>query len=638
MGEERGNRMSEESSAPPVGNNQNQTNPANPPDSSGDNRTLKVILTILVIIAVAIFISRNIETTWNILMVLLGFGAVIIIHEFGHFVVAKMSGIMVEAFSIFMPPTLFGIKKAERGWRIRILPGLFRNENDENQEPKKEDEERFGFTIGKKPGAGETEYRIGLIPFGGFVKMLGQEDVGAVKENTDPRSFSNKPALVRAAVLAAGVTFNAISAVVIFMLVFMVGINLTAPIVGGVAPGSAAQEAGIQPGDEIIEIAGEDGHLDYSDVFMAAVLSGKNKEVPLKIRKEDGTIENVNLKAEQQLGAKFRDFGIERPQTLTIAKLNAKSAIKLEKATGLMPGDEIKAVDGTDVNTYWRFEETVEDTFESSVSVLAQRKDASGQTQLIEGRLELAFAAIINIANETEQDLTNICGIIPRMKINGVTVTFKQRLMEWLGLKEKTERLKGGDIIVGIGNIENPSYTEMREVTKEFEKKKLFIKVLRNEPDVGEKRLVIPVVPKRDEDVNRVMIGLNVELDVNNPIAAKTIATPGDSGMAPEIPRGAAVTAVDGVEVKNFFDIARELKKNAGQRITVDWRLDPEVAGSTFVTVGDRDKVIAARAMPMQIIPFKLLEWPYKADGPVNAIKMGYKRTKILKRIAEDRE
>ena len=81
MGEERGNRMSEESSAPPVGNNQNQTNPVNPPDSSGENKTFKVILTILVIIAVAIFISRNIETTWNILMVLLGFGAVIIIHE-----------------------------------------------------------------------------------------------------------------------------------------------------------------------------------------------------------------------------------------------------------------------------------------------------------------------------------------------------------------------------------------------------------------------------------------------------------------------------------------------------------------------------------------------------------------------------
>jgi regulator of sigma E protease len=623
MGKERGNGMSEESSTPPLSDGQDNATPANLPDSSGDNRTLKVILTILVIIAVAIFISRNIETTWNILMVLLGFGAVIIIHEFGHFVVAKLSGIKVEAFSIFMPPILFGIKKVERGWQIRVLPELFKGEGENAEQG------RYIFTVGKKASPGETEYRIGLIPFGGFVKMLGQEDVGAVNENTDPRSFANKPALVRAAVLAAGVIFNAISAVVIFMIVFMVGINLTAPIVGGVAPGSAAQEAGIQPGDEIIEIAGEDGHLDYSDVFMAAVLSGRNKEVPLKIRKEDGTIEEVKLKAEQQLGAKFRDFGIERPQTLTIAKLNAKSARKLEKATGLMPGDEIKAVDGIDVNTYWRFEEIVENTFKPNVSMLARRKDASGQTQLTEGRLELAFAATTNIANENEQDLTNICGIIPRMKITGVSVTFKQRLTERLGLKDKAERLKAGDVIVGIGNVENPTYTEMREVTNEFEKKKLLVTVLRNEVNVGEKRLVIPVVPKRDEDVNRVMIGLAVELDVNNPIVAKMIATPGSSEAA-AIPRGAAITAVDGVEVKNFFDIARELKKNAGQQVTIDWRLDPEVAGSTFVTVGDRDKVVAARAMPMQIIPFKLLEWPYKADGPINAIKMGYKRTKIF--------
>jgi regulator of sigma E protease len=630
MGQERGNGMSEESSAPPVGDGQNPMTPANPPDLSQNNRTSKVILTILIVITAAIFIARNIETTWNILLVLLGFGAVIIIHEFGHFVVAKLSGIKVEAFSIFMPPILFGIKKIESGWRIRVLPELFKNENDENKEPKKDNDGRFGFTIGKKPGAGETEYRIGLIPFGGFVKMLGQEDVGAAKESTDPRSFANKPALVRAMVLAAGVTFNVISAVVIFMIVFMVGIKLTAPIVGGVAPCSAALEAGIKPGDKIIEIAGEDGHLDYSDIFMAAVLSGKNKEVPLKIRKEDGTIENVKLKAEQQVGAKFRDFGIERPQELIVAKLSAKSSRKLKKATGLMPGDEIKAVDGFDVNTYWRFEEIVESTFEPNIPVLAQRKGDSGQTQLIEGHIGLRFPEPMSPCRESENDLSNICGMILRLRIAGASMTLKQRLLERLGLKDKTGRLKEGDIIVGIGSIENPTYAEMRRLTNEFENKELLVTVLRNEPNVGEKRLVIPVVPRRDEDVNRVMIGLAVELDVNNPIVAKAIATPGNSETAPAIPRGAAITAVDGVEVENFFDIARELKKNAGQRVTVDWRTDPQIAGNTFVDVDSCDKVVVARAMPVQIIPFKQLERRYKADGPISAIKMGYKRTKIF--------
>ena len=608
--------MSEESSTPPVRDDQGQV-------SSEKSKPSQVILFAAAAIAIIYLVVNNFETAWNILLVLLGFGAVVIIHEFGHFVVAKACGIKVEAFSLFMPPILLGIKKIDRGWRIRVLPELFKGEGANA------DEGQFSFTMGKKPVAGETEYRIGLIPFGGFVKMLGQEDVGAVKENADPRSFANRPAPARAAVLAAGVTLNAISALAIFMIVFLVGIKLPAPIAGGVVPGSAAQLAGIQPGDEVIEIAGEDGHLDYSDVVMAGVLSGKNKEVLLKIRKEDGTIEEVKLTAKQQVGAKLRDFGIEKPLTLTIAKLRPESAKTLKKATGLVPGDIIKAVDGIDVNTNWRFDEIVESTFEPNVPILAQRKDASGQTQVVEGQLALVFPAVMDTADENEENLANICGMIPRLRIADVSMTLKQRLLKRLGLKNKTERLKEEDIIVSIGSVENPTYAEMREITNEFENKELLITVLRNEPNVGEKRLVIPVVPKRDTDVNRVVIGILTELDVNHPVVAKTIAAPGTSEAA-AIPRGAAVTAVDGVKVSSFFDIAKELKKNAGTRVTVDWRIDPQVAGNTFVEVSGRDKVVIARAIPMQIIPFKQLEWLYKAAGPVEAMKMGYKRTKIF--------
>ncbi len=103
-----------------------------------------------------------------------------------------------------MPPILFGIKKADRGWRIRILPELLRDarlgegdvevaEGTEAPSRSREGEDSedglLSFTVGKKILPGETEYRIGLIPLGGFVKMLGQEDVGPVKTNDDPRSY-----------------------------------------------------------------------------------------------------------------------------------------------------------------------------------------------------------------------------------------------------------------------------------------------------------------------------------------------------------------------------------------------------------------------------------------------------------------
>jgi regulator of sigma E protease len=196
-------------------------------------------------------------------------------------------------------------------------------------------------------------------------------------------------------------------------------------------------------------------------------------------------------------------------------------------------------------------------------------------------------------------------------------------------MNDKTERLKEDDIIVGIGSVENPTYTEMRELTNQFENKELQIKVLRNEPNLGEQLLTIPVFPKRDTDVNRVMIGIAVELDVNNPVAAKTISTPGAPGTI-TIPRGAAITAVNGVAVSTFFDIARELKKNAGRSVTINWKINSQSAGNTVVPVGSSNKIAVARAIPMQIVPFKQLEWMYKATGPGEAMKMGYKRTKIF--------
>jgi regulator of sigma E protease len=595
------------------------------PSASLKNYSREILLT-AVIIAAAFLIVRNLDVFKNILLVLLGFGAVVLIHEFGHFVVAKLCGIKVEAFSIFMPPILFGMKKADRGWQIRILPELFRKKAKEGESS---EEGLFSFTFGKKILPGDTEYRIGLFPFGGFVKMLGQDDVGPAKASDDPRSFANKSAIVRAAVLAAGVTFNIISAAVVYMIVFLVGIGLLAPVVGGVVPGSPAAKAGIRPGDEVIEVAGEDGRLDFSDVFMAGVLSGKGEEVPMKIRHEDGTTEEVKLAAEQLPVEQFRSFGIERPSTLTIAKLMPEDANFLKETMGLMPGDRIKAVAGIDVNSHWELERIVEGIFEPDVALLAERRDASGQAQLVEARLGFEFAEPRFIGREEEKDLSNVCGMVPRMRIVGVSRTFKQRMLERLGFKDTAPRLKDGDIISAVGDIENPTYSEMREFTTEYKDKTLPIAVIRGEPNGQQQRLTVEVVPKENKDLKRVMIGLVVELDVEHPVVAKTIAT-SQRPEAPAIPRGATITAVEGVEVWSFYDVARELKKNAGQRITIDWRINDVNAGNTAIEVGSQGQVVTALAVPKQIVPFKQLERLYKANGPIDAIRMGYKRTKIF--------
>ncbi len=578
-------------------------------------------------IAVCVLIIRNFGVSRNILLVLLGFGAVILIHELGHFIVAKLCGIKVEAFSIGMPPILFGIKKADRGWKIRILPELLKSEEENSEEG------LLSFTVGKKILPGETEYRVGLIPLGGFVKMLGQEDVGPVKTNDDPRSFSNKPALSRAAVLAAGVTFNAISAVIVFMIVFMIGIGLTAPVVGNLVHGSPAEKAGLKPGDEIIEVGSASGRLDFSDIMMAAVLSGKKESIPLKVRRADGTIDDISIIAEQLPNGQFRGFGIQKPSTLTIAKLPAEDANLLLATTGLMPGDCIKTVAGVEVKNNWELEPIIESTFEPNITILAQRHNSSGQESSIEGHVLLNFAPAKDFVGESEANLANICTLVPRLKIAAVsseeTKSFRKLLTKLFGGKDTKPGLKSGDILAAIAEVENPTFFELREVTKQYENKPLPVTVLRTDANGVESRLIVSVIPRWDTDANRVVIGIIPELDAKHPVIAKTIAT-ARHPKAAAIPRGATITSVDGVEVKNFYDIARQLKRNSGQHVTIDWRLDTQKAGNAIVDVGEKKDVVRVNAFTEQSLPFAEMERLYKANGPVDAIGMGYKRTKTF--------
>lgn len=571
----------------------------------------RAILWIAAFAAVVYLVVRNINILGNILLVALGFGAVVLIHEFGHFIFAKLSRIKVEAFSIGFPPTLAGILKMRKGWRIRILPKFFPKEDDESGDG------RLSFTIGQKVHQpGETEYRIGVIPFGGFVKMLGQEDVGPVKTSDDPRSYANKPVGVRMAVISAGVVFNVISALIVFMMVFLIGINLTPAVVGGVVPNSPAAHAGLKAGDEIIEIAGRSGNLDFSNVLMAAVLSERDEKVALKVEHEDGSIEDFAIVAErmQTLRGPMRSFGIDWPMSLTIAKVS--DANELLARTGLLAGDRIKSVNGRDVQTHWELERMVEDALVSEVTILAERSDKSGKVELIESRipLDLSFE---NREPKSESDLAHIYSMVPRLRIKAVDT--------------KVE-LQNGDIILAVGDVENPTYKEIRDVTTEYEKKELPIKVLRADSNGVEGTFTVTVVPKRSQDGKRVVIGIFPVFDADHAVVAKTIAVEGGPAKL-EIPRGATITAVGGVDVSSFYDVVREIRQNTGKRVTIDYRLDEEETGGVALEVKADEGFVTVKSTFAEFVPFEDLKRLYKASGPIDAVVIGCKKT--IMRIAQ---
>ncbi|MFH1717646.1 MAG: site-2 protease family protein [Planctomycetota bacterium] len=583
------------------------------------------ILSLVAVLVVLIFlIARNINAFGNVLLVLLGFGAVIIVHEFGHFVLAKAGGIKVEAFSLFMPPILLGVQKTERGIRFRILPEIFPKEKEarEGKEGDESDEGALSFTVRCKVNPGETEYRIGLIPFGGFVKMLGQEDTGSVRSNSDPRSYANKPVSTRAAVLAAGVTFNVISAIIIFMIVFLIGIQLPPAMVGGVMPNSPAARAGLKAGDEIIAIGGEKDDLDFSNIALAAALSGRDEQVPMTVRHEDGSQEEMTLVAEQLPGEPMRGFGVLAAQTLTVAKLSKADAAVLSEETGLKPGDRIEAIAGQSAANHWDLIRIVEGSLTPQVTLSVERVGNKGQAEQIDLQfpLNLRHAEAGDI--ESESELANICSMVPRLRITAVSAR-----MNSTG-DDAGDGLKVGDVVLAIGNVENPTYKEMRDITAEHEDKELSVKVLRTEGEGGEQVRTVTVVPERQSEADRVVIGVGVALDAEHAIVAKTLSDGGRA--APAIPRGAAITAVDGVAVSSFYDVIRELRRYGGERITIDWRLDEQVAGNIAVDLRAGGAVINAKsefAGIVDLVPFQRLQKTYKAGGPVDAISMGYRKT-----------
>jgi len=577
------------------------------------NKRFRLILFVVAFVAVVYLIAQNLNTFGNILLTIFGFGSVVLVHEFGHFIVAKLSDIKVEAFSIFMPPTLLGVQRTENGFKFRVLPKLFAKKGDEPGE------DGLSFTIGGKCKASETEYRLGLIPFGGFVKMLGQEDTGPVKTSDDPRSFANKPASIRAAVLAAGVVFNVISAVIIFMIVFLIGINLTPAVVGGVIPDSPAARAGLKAGDEIIEVAGKSANLDFSDIGIAAALSGKNEKVALRVRHEDGSEEDLSLVAEQLSGEPMRLFGIVPPISLTIGRLSEEDANDLYSKTGLLAGDRIKSVDGREVQSHWELEEVIENVLVPEVTLSAERIGDSGEAELVKSQIQLNLMHATSYYIESEFELSHIYSMVPRLRITVVSEELASSVDDEISLQPD-------DVIVAIGDVEDPTYSEMRDVTEKFEDKELPVKVLRTNDNGVEEVFTVTVTPQKPAGSDRVLIGIGVALDAEHPIVAKTInAEGGPPRLA--IPRGAAITAVDGAPVSHFYEIIREIRRYTGERITIDWRLDEEIAGNVALDVGTDGESVTVKSALAEFVPFEDLKRSYKASGPIDAVGMGYKKT-----------
>ena len=278
-------------------------------------------------------------------------GVLVFVHELGHFLAAKRVGIRVLRFQLGFDPKIYAIRR------------------------------------------GDTEYSIGILPLGGFVKMAGEnpEDVehdehgNVIKRNDE---FLSKTKWERFQVLIMGPIMNLLLAVILTAVVLFQGFEKSSyedqpVVVGVVTEGSVAAASDIRPGDRIVSVAGRG--IDNWDQFLMAVGTKANREVTIGLLRNG--LEQTRTVTPAQLPGQSRfeigDIGVlpnvhPRLRTVTPNEPGDKA--------GLKAGDVITAVDGKPVTFHWHFREAIAKHPEQTMRVSILRDGAAQDVSVTPGR------------------------------------------------------------------------------------------------------------------------------------------------------------------------------------------------------------------------------------------------------------
>jgi regulator of sigma E protease len=254
-------------------------------------------------------------------------GIMVLVHEWGHFIVAKLFGVRVEIFSIGFGTRLWGVKR------------------------------------------GDTDYRLSALPLGGYVKMAGDNPLEERKG--DPDEFLSKPRWQRVLIALAGPAMNIVLSVILVAGIYMRGSKqpafLDRPMVlVGVLPNSSAQKAGLLPGDRIVSVNGTNNPTwDRAQIELMSTLPGHTISVAVD---RNGEQLSFSVPAAQSVE---EVFGYPQDHLVVTAVNSGTPA----ERSGLMAGDVILAVDGTTLNNGAEFPPIIDKTQFRPVDLEVQRGD-----------------------------------------------------------------------------------------------------------------------------------------------------------------------------------------------------------------------------------------------------------------------
>jgi regulator of sigma E protease len=258
-------------------------------------------------------------------------GVIIFVHEAGHFVAARAFGMRVLAFSLGFGRKLVGFRR------------------------------------------GETDYKIGWIPLGGYVKLSGEDPEDQATD--DPRDFLNRPRLQRIVVYLAGPCANALLSILLIAGLFVVGVDIPTlqaipTVVGTVEAGGAGAAAGIRPGDEIVAVAGQPVERWQQVAF--TVMTSIGKPLAFELEREGKRV-TTTVTPVKPADFEFGDAGIY-PKILP--RIGSVLPGSPAQAAGLAIGDELYAVDGRPLASPGEFVDYVEARIGQPIRVELMRQGA----------------------------------------------------------------------------------------------------------------------------------------------------------------------------------------------------------------------------------------------------------------------
>ncbi len=580
------------------------------------------------------------------ILILLGFGFLIFIHELGHFLAAKWANIRADGFAIGMGPCVASYRRGI-GFVLGSADAVAVRRHG-RRPIEMSDSQREAL------GLGETEYSLRVLPLGGYVRMLGQEDGNPTATSEDARSFGKATIFRRGVVILAGITANLALAIVLFLIAFLVGVRFPAPVIGGVALESPAARAraldagapdGIRAGDRVVAIDGEPAET-FVDVRLAAAMAKPGDTVSLTVERGGKEFGYEVLPArDESIGLLSIGVAPARSATLTdvrasresVRELIAKEAPAIADA-GVGPGWHVESIDGRVVGSFADLAAAASGSSGTPLSVVWRGPSAEDGS----AAASTLATAVTTIEPRPEFELVRPAGgDRPEESLIGLVPLSRVRAILESSLNKGV--LEEGDLFLRIGSLPAPRRAELVKAVTDRPNGRIPALVLRDGREVA--------VELRTNSDGR--IGVELELATDLPLLANSIAsveargasgsgaatrdTPAKS-LAP-LPLG-EVRSLDGEPVADFRTLrdrlvarARAHAGDAPLSVTIGLR-DPSPEAKpveTTVALGAED-LASLRALghafplPMEIFDPKFTV--LSADGdPLRAIAMGFRQT-----------